>query len=456
MKADISQNIINDLTDQIQHNLKKVDYFLAAKQQTILYTLFIGLKESKKITDKASVQKQRKELLKKTSGTLTQFEKSAQLLIYTTENGILVLAQDFNIILETFLYLKAADSKQKQDFAFKLCMGAEFFVANQSTLIEDIKPALRHAISMMNLAVKDRLLISRAVYEIYKNTIEKNKNVNIQMYRSYRFPNEKIQTDIFELADAAKKLIFPSRVIFGKETSRRLAAGALIAALIFLIPFSRTEVFRPVKIVLQGDLPGTCYLDFQLDSPITSIWDPEYQGFLLTKEVQPGQHILHYDENAFTRHTQRILIQPGTNVIKLNWQKMELPYTYLWIDYHENESLESHDHHEEHYTVFDKKTFQPIIRDIVMDISLRGRFTEKNTVEFIFNYEISENGKPRSTGGRLITRDLSSNKIHREYEKITVDDDHIFYMYQVFMDSRSLKVTFSLLYLDYLESDTDA
>jgi hypothetical protein len=455
VKNDISKNIITYVTAQIKRNIKKADYFLAANHNILIYALFICINASKKITDEAAVHKQKTELLKKTLYSLTHFEKSTQLLIYTMDNGVLVLSHDFDTLLESFLYLKDIGSDQKQDAVLKRCMGIEYCMAKQSTLAEDIKPALQHVISMSDMAVNDCVLISRAVYEIHKNSIDKNKNVNIQKYRTSRFPNEKIATDIFELSYAKKKLHFPSSVIFYKKTTRRLTAAALIAALIFLIPFSRIEIFRPVKIILQGDLPALSYIDFQYDSPVTSIWDPEYQGFLLHQELLPGQHILHYDENSRIRHTQRILIQPGDNVIKLNFQKMELPYTYLWIDYMENESLEAHDHFQEHYTVFDKKTFHPIIRDVVMDISLKGRFTEQNTIEFIFNYKISENGRQRSQGGRIITRDLTSNKIHRKNEAITLDDDHIFYNYQVFMDRRSIKVSLSVVYLNYLESGTD-
>ncbi len=450
MKNDIVKNIVNDLTTQIQSNIKKADYFLTAKQKSMLYILFIGIKGMSKTSDEAAAQKQKQELLKKTSSSLTHFEKSTQLLIYTTDNGILVLAHDFNNILESFLHMSDTKSKQKEARPLDLCMGVEFCIVNDSTLLENLKPSIQHAISISNLAVTDRLLISRAVYEIQKNFIEKNKNISIQKYHTLRFPNEKIQTDIFEVSDSRRKLYFPSLVIFRKKTTHRLAAAFLITAVIVLIPLLQVKVFQPIRVVLQGKLPAKVYLDYMYDSPITSIWDPEYQGYLITQDILPGKHVLSYDEKIDIRYIQAVLIHSGDNIIKLNWQEAELATSYIWINYLNEQNWDSHEQLKDTYTVYDRTTFEPIIKKIVFDLRVKVRPLEKNLFQFLFLWEIHEDGKLRFKGGRTIDWDATSEYAYRDNMVYLGKNEHIFYDYNVYIDDLFFKLYVRTSYIEYL------
>jgi hypothetical protein len=227
-----------------------------------------------------------------------------------------------------------------------------------------------------------------------------------------------------------------------------LLIALLTGAAIVFIPLLRVKIFQPVQVVLQGDLPAYCYLDYKFDTPLTSIWDPEWQGYLITQPLLPGQHILSYDESHDVRCIQRLLVHDGDNIIKINWQKYSLPYTYLWRSYPKDNNMGKKEHYQTQYTVFDRATLDPITVDVSIDMLVKTNFIKQNAIQILLLWEIRENNKLISEGGRSIERNNESNEVDRQNE-IIIQNRYVEYRYQIYIEPGIIRSYIITSYVDF-------
>ncbi len=450
MKETGKKELFEELTAQIRRGTAKLRNFLDTVRASALYLLFIGERAAASPPDRPPDEADEQDLLKKAAHALTRSEKSVHYLLYNTTRGLLLLTTQFELLLDCFLMLTELQSGEKNKSHGELCLGTELCITNDSSFPEDTGICAQRSMALAELAARSCLGISRAVYEVQKKNLAANKRIRIQKHGSFRLPEDKMPTDVYGLHPARGKLLYPSGFIFGRKTLTRLAAALVIGAAVVAVPLARVQVFQPTRVILRGNLPSVLYLDYKQDTPVTDIWDPEYQGYIINGDVLTGKHILSYDENTDTRYYQPFLVRHGDNPIPLHWQKTKLPYSYLWVDYTDKKQWTSNHSYKTTYIIYDRETFEPLVKDAVIELKVIVRPKEKNLLQFLFSWNITENDKTLSQGGRILDRDTQAGEAYKENTVVMSKNNYVFYHYNIYIDRRFFKFYVNSSFIEYI------
>jgi hypothetical protein len=450
VKKEINKKLYDAVTAQIRKGAAKARNFLEGVEASVLYLLFIGERAAYRPPKRPPEAAVEQDLLKKAAQALTRSEKSTKYLLYNTTHGMLLLTADFNVLFDCYLLLAELQSGQKTKQARALGLGTEICITSQASFAEDMGMYAQRAAALADLAAHPCLCLSRAVYEAQKKNLYANKKIRIQKYGAFRLPEDKTPTDVYHITAGRGGFFYPSGYIFGRKTLSRLAAALVIGAAVVAVPLARVKVFQPTRVILQGSLPSAVYLDYKQDEPIKDIWDPEYKGYVVTAEVLPGRHILSYDESPDKRFFQPILVRNGDNPVLLEWQKTELPYTYLWVDYTDKDEWVSDHSYKGRYVIYDRETFEPLVKNVAIALKVVVRPNEGNALQFLFNWDISENDKTLSTGGRVLDWDPRAGKVYKDTIVMVSKNDYVFYHYSVRIDQKFFRLYMSSSFIEYI------
>jgi hypothetical protein len=171
---------------------------------------------------------------------------------------------------------------------------------------------------------------------------------------------------------------------------------------------------------------------------------------LLTPEIPPGEHVLHWTYSYLSRLYAHITVTEGENFIEPRFKRNNLPSTYKHVTYKEGEGNSWQQQRTVEFQTYDKENKASDHKgDLSFTISMKpGK--EEDILAITYVWSIVVDGKEVSRGSITENHNIKAPKTVRRNRVVWKDDYH-FYEISYYMTRHSTNFEIGGNYIAWLE-----